>query len=514
MAGNDQKTIRIGITGHRHLTAGQSSALEAALKRVIENIINYYQETHNSIPAILFTSPIAIGADTLFVNVALKYFEGGLRIYLPFEKQEYLNDFEKPEDIKEFERLLNEPRVTEVKVVNKLSPDNRDELYLQVGKQMVDTNDYIIAVWDEEKAKGKGGTADIVNYAVSLKKNVLVINPDDENMVIKGSYLPHLTDCPDDQPKLTGLSDNVVEDYFDLYDSIAITNQVAYKRIWRLCFRIGWLGAALILSIKVAFDLNEDLQFLLTVAEIICLVVVFGLIWREKRKSYHKKYLLCRFIAERLRINNLIYSCGYYPIKTHTKVIHKALQDIESKYPVDLINKIIRLTSYSAASLAQKKATVQSFADNQGNYHARRKQKLEKENKRNLHIKVACIIIFIAVIIYHTIHEFPMHGFSFKNIFSLSDEKHDLTSGISFLLYLFIPTTLARFEAIKYINDWERLITQSTYMNNFFTEISDRINDVRDDGELNKLLIELNDNVYLENLDWEMFMTNKNEAIT
>ena len=85
---------------------------------------------------------------------------------------------------------------------------------------------------------------------------------------------------------------------------------------------------------------------------------------------------------------------------------------------------------------------------------------------------------------------------------------------LSILLYLFIPATLARFEAVKYINDWERLITQSGYMSKFFAEIAEKSKTVQNDNELCNLLIQLNDNMYLENLDWEMFMINKDETIT
>ncbi len=89
MEGGTQKNVRIGITGHRNLTGEQLSRIEPAIKRAIENIKYYAQNIdHNNLP-VVFTSAIAIGADTLFANVAFKYFEGSLDIYLPFEKEEY-----------------------------------------------------------------------------------------------------------------------------------------------------------------------------------------------------------------------------------------------------------------------------------------------------------------------------------------------------------------------------------------------------------------------------------------
>jgi hypothetical protein len=309
----------------------------------------------------------------------------------------------------------------------------------------------------------------------------------------------------------------MVRDYFELFDNIAIHNQAAYKRIWRGCFRIGWLGAALILAIKVSFNLSENLQFLLTIIEVISLAIVLGLIIREKKKSFHQNYLLYRFIAERLRINHLLYLCGYLPIKTVTRVIHKAMQEIESKYPVDLINRIIKLTSYSSDSLTEKKQRVKAFVTGQATYHEKRKSRLEKENEENHRIKMFCLISFGLVILFHVFHEFPTEGIGRVNLADIIYPKPKDTTFIdelSFFLYLFIPTTLARFEAVKYLNDWERLITQSGYMNEFFTEIAVKVGGISNEQELQELLVDLNDNIYLENLDWEMFMVNKNEEIT
>ena len=49
-----QNTVRIGITGHRKLTEGQVLALEPVIKRAIENVIQYYENEHNSTPHIIF----------------------------------------------------------------------------------------------------------------------------------------------------------------------------------------------------------------------------------------------------------------------------------------------------------------------------------------------------------------------------------------------------------------------------------------------------------------------------
>jgi hypothetical protein len=42
-------------------------------------------------------------------------------------------------------------------------------------------------------------------------------------------------------------------------------------------------------------------------------------------------------------------------------------------------------------------------------------------------------------------------------------------------------------------------------------EMEKKANKVTDDDELHKLLVALGENMYWENLDWEMFMKRKNE---
>jgi hypothetical protein len=516
MANDTQKGITIGVTGHRLLTQKQLATLEPVIKKAIDNIIYYHKNSYNSTAKPIFISAIAVGADTVFANIALKHFDGDLKVYLPFEIEEYVDDFTSQEDLHAFNQLLLNPKIKEVRSLYKLADDTRDDLYLNTGKQIVNESDYIIAVWNEEQARGKGGTGDIVEYSVAMGKNLLVINPYDKNLIIKANYLPHLSHHLADQPRPDLLSHNLVEDHFSLFDKAAVLNQRAYKHIWQSCFRIGWLGAALILSIKVVYALPENTQFILTVLEIICLAIIILLIRKEKKEEYHKKYLQYRFIAERLRINNLLYVCGYYPIRTETKVIHKAMQEIESKYPVGMINKIIQLTSYSGDSFDEKKERVKHFALGQGKYHEKRKHSFEKQYNRNYRIKIACLVSFAAIIILHIVHEFSLHelrDIDLAGLFHLTAREPDTWNDLSFLLYLFIPTTLARFEAIKYLNDWERLITQSTYMSGFFFEIAEKLTKTTNEDELNKLLVDLNDNIYLENLDWEMFMVNKNEEI-
>ena len=52
-----------------------------------------------------------------------------------------------------------------------------EEAYLDAGRHIVDLSQALVAVWDGRKAKGKGGTADIVRYARERNVDVTVVWP-------------------------------------------------------------------------------------------------------------------------------------------------------------------------------------------------------------------------------------------------------------------------------------------------------------------------------------------------
>lgn len=52
-----------------------------------------------------------------------------------------------------------------------------DEAYLAAGQEVVDLTDTLLAIWDGQPARGLGGTADVVRYARSVGKRVVVIWP-------------------------------------------------------------------------------------------------------------------------------------------------------------------------------------------------------------------------------------------------------------------------------------------------------------------------------------------------
>lgn len=151
--------MNIGITGHQRLPdQGMWEWVGVELRRALEPY------DAKSITAV---SSLAIGADELFARLVLEA-GGRLHAVLPFEGYERTFDAAHIED---YRSLL-----AQAETVETLNVSGSDEdAYWAAGRRVVDLSDVLIAVWDGRPARGKGGTADVVGYAVAASKSVAYI---------------------------------------------------------------------------------------------------------------------------------------------------------------------------------------------------------------------------------------------------------------------------------------------------------------------------------------------------
>jgi hypothetical protein len=152
--------MRVGITGHRSLTGDGAWAWAAEqLKATLEAMPS---------PIIGVTS-LAVGSDQMFAEAVLKL-GGRIEVVIPFEG--YPETFDS-HGRSNFYRLCQMCSRTQV-----LAPRNsKEESYLAAGREVVDSSDLLVAIWDGQPARGLGGTGDVVDYAVGKKKPVIHINP-------------------------------------------------------------------------------------------------------------------------------------------------------------------------------------------------------------------------------------------------------------------------------------------------------------------------------------------------
>lgn len=111
---------------------------------------------------LVVASCLAEGADRLVARCVLDRPRSGLVAVLPLPVQDYLEDFATEASRTDFLELL---RLAD-RVVDPHPTRLRDEAYRRAGLFTVQQSDVFIAVWDGQPARGAGGTAELVGFAL------------------------------------------------------------------------------------------------------------------------------------------------------------------------------------------------------------------------------------------------------------------------------------------------------------------------------------------------------------
>ncbi len=111
----------------------------------------------------IFEEVLAEGVDRKVRKKVLAGLDVRLEVALPMDAEEYAKDFQSEASKQEFRCLLAQARDSD----RWQAPDGleREEAYERAGRYVVDRCDALIAVWDGEQSRGRGGTAEIVGYA-------------------------------------------------------------------------------------------------------------------------------------------------------------------------------------------------------------------------------------------------------------------------------------------------------------------------------------------------------------
>lgn len=152
--------LTVGVTGHRTIPdeafAHVRSALAAELARAARRA--------GRLEAL---SSLAAGADQLFAELAL---DSGALLTVVCPGADY-EDTLAPDELSGFRRLDKRAHA-HVRLDHAVVDE---EAYYAAGVYIAERSDVVLAVWDGHPARGRGGTADVVAYARTLGKPVIVI---------------------------------------------------------------------------------------------------------------------------------------------------------------------------------------------------------------------------------------------------------------------------------------------------------------------------------------------------
>jgi len=282
----------VGFSGHRSVEnpAGVVRAITAALESL-----------RNEAPGEwLALSSVADGSDQMFVAQARSL---GLSWHaiLPLPKAEFAKDFSAA-DWNAVETMLTHAEHVHVITEN----GTREDAYLDCGMETVNGADVLLAVWDGQPARGKGGTADVVHYASSLGKPVIVI--DAHTLAVRRENFDKLERTDKTLVNLnklpagsTGWGDNPFKAPGPIFafqqkcDFAASHGAPQFRRLIVLTV-VFHVVATLIAAAALSFDLH-----LLAIPwlKLLCLAGALGvaLVLRHHHHSHHS-WVRCRLAAE------------------------------------------------------------------------------------------------------------------------------------------------------------------------------------------------------------------------
>jgi hypothetical protein len=152
--------VIVGATGHQNIP-------ESAVPGIRQDIRRFLASYSTDLTGVCSLAP---GADQLFAECVLEA-KGRLHVIIPCER--YETTFSTAETRNSYSALLNQAHSIE-----KLPHTQPSETaFLDAGKRVVDISDLLLAVWDGKQSRGRGGTADIVEYAAHAKRETRVLWP-------------------------------------------------------------------------------------------------------------------------------------------------------------------------------------------------------------------------------------------------------------------------------------------------------------------------------------------------
>ena len=353
-------TFRIGVTGHRELD--KPDDLREPIRQAILRLLTLVPVAPGAGLALVVVSALAEGSDRLVAEEVLAAgadrlvlkdllgtgddqkmalervladVDARLEVALPLPVDDYLEDFESEESKEGFRCLLDQARPSDIwKAPAGLE---REEAYERAGRYVVDRCDALIAVWDGQKSRGRGGTAEIVGYAQKQGVPIAWVhtaggppasyaleNKRAEVVKAAAEKLRMYNTAEIEKPKFDkrerelrqelmpdiareipvdplGLSRETVADwvfpYFIRADILALRYQQRFRRLSLAIFVLAALAVAVV-AVQTNFWPELDS---LAALEVVFLGTLLGILMMNRRFRLYDQWISSRFLAERLR---------------------------------------------------------------------------------------------------------------------------------------------------------------------------------------------------------------------
>jgi hypothetical protein len=549
--------IRIGVTGHRKLN--DLAAVQALVKKAVDSEVeklfpeqskrNIQRIRHSGKTPISFRvlSPLAEGADRAAAWALLSEPSARLDVVLPLALEDYLEDFATEESLKEFKELLGRCRRPVLLRARRIQDDRRDpsdqaelrrDSYALAGRYVVDHCDVLIAVWDGEQSRGRGGTADNVQYALEQNRPVIrvwgnsfeLLNRDCNNgldasaldaidrfnrqritLGQRADYMKNLDRDHFKQPKTateipTKVRELVNDRLFPYYVQASILAKENRDEFHRAGKYIYVLSAAAVGCAALAV-LFPPIAWLGFSAELALLIVMSLTLRQARRRHSHQNWIESRFLVERIRCGIFMAICSVEPrpIEVLPYMGHsQTVNDWTVRVFDEIWDRLPPLTGCSQGECLILNPYVREvWIGEQVKFHKEKREREARSRKRLagagaivLPVTIAAAALHILLLLWHPA------GTASESIQLL---HHGFHQGLSFIALLFpaIAASLAGMEAHR---EHLRLEKRSANMAPQLQQLSRRIASATDPERFENLLQQVDEIMLRETQDWLMLM--------
>jgi hypothetical protein len=532
--------VRIGVTGHRTLL--EKEILSHRIKEVLERkIIDLFDKEskkllkssyHTPIGYSILT-PLAEGADRLVAHEVLKFPHSNMDVVLPVDKEDYLKTFESQESQQEFEELLKRSRrsitLREKMLQNSnlevSSSETRQKSYQDVGQYLVDHCDVLIALWDNKESRGRGGTAEIVEYAKKKNLPTVVISTETPHdiSVVKGFGLNaksiigintfNTFRVPEKEQRQ--YIENVYNDLFNNEEGRKLPEEAKhnilekllpfYVRASKMAKRnqniyhfsgvlVYFFSACAVAAVALGI-LKHSLSVYAFSFELILLIAILFIVFFANKQKAHNKWIECRFLVERIRSAVFFAACGIevspIQIPPYMSIAHRP-DDWMIKTFQEIWNRLSQMRGCQGQSCdLLSKLIRKTWIRQQIHFH---KMKANKYEKINRILEIGGIVIFALAVMAALLHVIG----------------HELMIGWFRNALVFAAIALPAFGAavggIRSHREFSRLSKRSTSMVAILEDLYERFSHVDRPELLESLLREVEELMLRETQHWLMLM--------
>jgi hypothetical protein len=281
----------LGFSGHRRVS--DAMGVERALRAVLADL--------HARPGVewLALSSVAAGSDMVFARTVLSLGLGWEAI-LPLPPAEFRRDFAAA-DWCEVETLLD--RSEHVRVIGERG--RREDAYLDGGMEIVNHCDVLVAVWDGEPSRGRGGTAEIVAYARELGRPIIIVDANTlavrrenfERLQVGDRHLTRLNALPavPRQESAPGDPDrDRVSGFHHKVDHVATSGAPQFRRLITGTVGLHVLATALAAA-TLAFHLHHPAM---PWGKLLCLFGALGIALVVRHQRHQHDWVRSRLAAE------------------------------------------------------------------------------------------------------------------------------------------------------------------------------------------------------------------------